>query len=293
MSVHRQPSARQPLPGAAAHPVTPSRDHAESRRSKETQRLLSEATNVDPDTRRSLLERVVLLNKEIADSVAGRFVNRGIELDDLRQVAYLALINAAHRYDPARGTDFLSFAVPTMRGEIQRHFRDTGWAVRPSRRAQELHSQLITLRPKLAQDLGREPDTEQIAACLDVDRALVEEVLAMDRCRYYSPLSLDADYTDGSGAPSTRPLSEYIGTDQTELTRIEGRATIAPLIARLQPRERLILRLRFFDDWSQQRIAERLGISQMQVSRQLRTILTKLRDQAAFDNDPAERRVSA
>lgn len=294
MSVHRQSATRPPL--HRARPAQPLCDSAKSRRDEETQRLLSEAINVDADTRRNLLERVFLLNKEVADSVAGRFANRGIEPDDLQQVAYLALISAAHRYDSARGTDFLSFAVPTMRGAIQRHFRDTGWTVRPSRRAQELHTQLITLRPKLAQQLGREPGAEHIAECLGVDRSLVEEVLAMDRCRYYSPLSLDAGYpdsSDSSGTPSNRRLSDYIGAEQTDLARIEGRATIAPLIARLEPRERLILRLRFFDDWSQQRIGERLGISQMQVSRLLRTILTKLHDQAVSDSDLVEPGVSA
>jgi RNA polymerase sigma-B factor len=250
-------------------------------RAVRTKRLLSKASAVGPARRQHLLENAVLVNREVAAAIARRYVNRGVDVEDLEQVAYLGLVNAARRFDPDRGTDFLSFAVPTIRGEIQRYFRDNSWAIRPSRPLQDLHTQLLSVRPALTQELGRPPTSAELARRLGVSRATIEEVLAMDSSRYYSPLSLDA----GAGEPgssdlsSNRPLVDRLGTEDAELRRIDALITVLPALATLSTRERLILKLRFVDGWSQQRIGEHIGVSQMQVSRLLRSILANLRTQ--------------
>ncbi len=253
------------------------RDHA---RAVRTKRLFSKASAAGHLRRQRLLESVVLVNREVAGAIARRYVNRGVEVDDLEQVAYLGLVNAARRFDPDRGTDFLAFAVPTIRGEIQRYFRDNAWAIRPSRPLQDLHTQLLTVRPALTQELGRPPSTAELAGRLGVPCTAIEEVQAMDSARYYSPLSLESGAND-PGAPSgaIRPLVDRLGTEDGELRRIDALATVLPALAVLSARERLILKLRFVDDWSQQRIGDHIGVSQMQVSRLLHTILATLKAQ--------------
>ena len=256
--------------------VRPS-DHA---RAVRTRRLLCKASTAGHTRRQRLLEHVVLLNREVAGAIARRYVNRGVEVDDLEQVAYVGLVNAARRFDPDRGTDFLSFAVPTIRGEIQRYFRDNSWVIRPSRPLQDLHTQLLNVRPAMTQELGRPPSTAELAMRLGVSRATIEEVLAMDSARYYSPLSLEAGSSEpGASSGAVRPLVDRLGTEDAELRRIDALTTVLPALATLTGRERLILKLRFVDDWSQQRIGDYIGVSQMQVSRLLRSILDNLRTQ--------------
>jgi RNA polymerase sigma-B factor len=221
----------------------------------------------------------VLVNREVAEAVAHRYANRGVGTEDLEQVAYLGLVKAARRFDPGRGTDFLSFAVPTIRGEIQRYFRDNSWAIRPSRRLQELHTQLRIVGPALTQELGRPPSSADLARRLGVSRAAIEETQAMASARYYSPLSLDGGANDSGtsdGSP-TRSLVDCLGAEDPELDRVETLATVRPALTDLNPRQRLILNLRFIDGWSQQRIGGDIGVSQMQVSRLLHSTLAQLR----------------
>jgi RNA polymerase sigma-B factor len=248
-------------------------------RAVRTRRLLSKASSVGGVRRQRLLQSVVLVNREVAEAVAHRYANRGVGTEDLEQVAYLGLVKAARRFDPGRGTDFLSFAVPTIRGEIQRYFRDNSWAIRPSRRLQELHTQLRIVGPALTQELGQPPSSADLARHLGVSRAAIEQVQAMANARYYSPLSLDGGRGD-SGSPDgplTRPLADCLGAEDPELDRIETLATVRPALTDLNPRQRLILKLRFIDGWSQQQIGEHIGVSQMQVSRLLHSILAQLR----------------
>jgi RNA polymerase sigma-B factor len=253
-------------------------------RAHRTKRLLSKASTAGHIRRQRLLEDVVLVNRDVAGAIARRYVNRGVDVDDLEQVAYVGLVNAARRFDPDRGTEFLSFAVPTIRGEIQRYFRDNSWAIRPSRPLQDLHTQLLSVRPALTQELGRPPTSADLAERIGVSLETIEEVQAMDSARYYAPLSLDATSNDAGssdGSP-TRPLVDRLGTEDAELNRIEALTTVLPALATLTTRERQILKLRFVDEWSQQRIGEHIGVSQMQVSRLLGSILAQLRTQLSI-----------
>jgi RNA polymerase sigma-B factor len=248
-------------------------------RAVRTRRLLSRASAVSGVRRQRLLQSVVLVNREVAEAVARRFANRGVSTEDLNQVAYLGLLKAARRFDPDRGPDFLSFAVPTIRGEIRRYFRDNTWAIRPSRRLQELHTQLRIVGPALTQELGRSPSSAELARRLGVSRAAIDETQAIATARYYSPLSLDSGHTDPAtpGGSPTRPLTDILGAEDPELDRVEALATIRLALTDLNPRQRLILELSYIDGWSQQRIGEHIGVSQMQVSRLLHSILTQLR----------------
>jgi RNA polymerase sigma-B factor len=248
-------------------------------RAVRTRRLLAKASTVGGVRRQRLLQSVVLVNREVAEAVAHRYANRGVGTEDLEQVAYLGLIKAARRFDPDRGTDFLSFAVPTIRGEIQRYFRDNSWAIRPSRRLQELHTQLRIVGPALTQQLGRPPSSADLAGHLGVSRAAIDETQAIASARYYSPLSLDGgphDSATSDGSP-TRSLINCLGAEDTQLDRVEILATVRLALTDLNPRQRLILKLRFIDGLSQQQIGEHIGVSQMQVSRLLHSLLAQLR----------------
>ena len=270
-------SSDGPAPGRTVY-----RSAADAERGRRTQELLIEAAATDGDERTGLLQQVVLLNRSIADALARRYADRGADPDDLNQIAYLALVMAANRFDPHRGFDFLAFAVPTIRGEIQRHFRDSAWAIRPTRQLQELHTELISLQPAMTQELGRVPTTAELAERLEVAPDKLNEVRAVDNAGFYSPLSLDAAVQEtGERRTAKRRLTDYIGAEDSGMDRVEARSMVVPAIAGLDERQRLVLRLRFYDELSQKRIGERIGVSQMQVSRILQSIFADLRKSLA------------
>lgn len=245
---------------------------ARGRRLQLTAELLSRAAET-PDAleRQRLLDEAVVLNLCVASSIAGRYRNRGIPEEDLEQVAHLALVKAARGYDPSAGHDFLSYAVPTIRGEVKRHFRDHGWSVRPPRRVQELQARISGAEGQLTAALGRSPRPTEIAAHLDESVDAVSEALATDGC--FTPTSLDRPV----GEDADLPLGELIGSDETGQGAVEARVVLAPVVRDLPDRDRRILMLRFFRGWTQQEIAEDIGVTQMQVSRLLSRILTDLR----------------
>ncbi len=210
-------------------------------------------------------------NMGVATAIAGRYRTRGIATEDLQQVAYLALVKAAHGYDPEVGHDFLSYAVPTIRGEIKRHFRDLGWMVRPPRRVQELQARISTADAELSQWLGRSPRPSEIAARLGEDPDDVNEALATVGC--FTPSSLDRP----AGEDGTMTISDLLGGEEVALGAVEARAMLAPVVRRLSERDRRILLLRFFRGCTQQEIAEDIGVTQMQVSRLLTRIMSDLR----------------
>ena len=217
-------------------------------------------------------DELVVSHLRLALHLARRFANRGVPLDDLEQVASLGLLHAIDRYDPTRGIEFSSFATPTITGELKRHFRDKGWSVRVPRRIQELHVRLNTLVPELAQDLGRSPTISELARAA---RATDEEVLeAMEAAQAYRPRPLAA-----AGSEPDDP-GEGAAVDDVELAAAEDRLLADELLSLLAPRDQLLLRLRFLEEMSQQQIAERLGVSQMHVSRSLRRCLDELRRRA-------------
>ena len=222
----------------------------------------------------ALREELVTAHVGLAEYLARRFANRGEPLDDLVQVASLGLLKAVDRFDPERGLEFSTYATPTIVGELKRHFRDKGWAVRVPRRVQELHLRLGTLVSTLSQNLGRSPTIGEIAQAASASE---EEVLeAIEAGHAYRFTSLDA----APGNEDESALSAQLGEDDQALVDSEHRMALSPLIAQFPPRERKILHLRFFEGLTQSEIAERLGISQMHVSRLLARSLAQLREAA-------------
>jgi RNA polymerase sigma-B factor len=245
-------------------------------RRRETTRLFDEASSTQgsKQKREELIEQVILVNTGVARSIARRYVGRGIPLEDLEQVAYLALVRAARKFDGDKADDFLTYAVPTIRGEIKRHFRDLGWTVRPPRRIQELQTSVLRVRETLRDVSGRMPSAAEIAAELGVEESDVVEALTAEGC--FTPLSLDAPVT--SGEPDAASLGDLLPDFDADLSAAEARALLAPALSRLTEREQLIVRLRFVEDLTQAEIGERIGVTQMQVSRLLGGILAKLRE---------------
>ncbi|MDT0182796.1 sigma-70 family RNA polymerase sigma factor [Microbacterium sp. ARD31] len=221
--------------------------------------------------RHAPVEVLIEDNLALARSMAARYRNRGIDLDDLEQVALLGLTKAAQRFDPDAGHDFLSYAVPTIRGELRRHFRDAGWMVRPPRRVQDLQARIATAQRELEAELGRSPRPSEVARQLDEGIDDVVEALSADGC--FTPTSLDGTVGDG-----TSTLGDLLGADDRAMESAEARVVLDPVVRTLSERDRRIVRLRFFDECTQQEIAEDIGLTQAQVSRVLTRILADLRE---------------
>ncbi|MFE9578076.1 RNA polymerase sigma factor SigF [Nocardia sp. NPDC006044] len=213
----------------------------------------------------------------LADHIARRYTGRGEQYEDLYQVACLGLVAAIDRFDPARGTPFTAFAVPTIMGEVRRYFRDHGWAVRVPRRTKEIQLTLAPAVEALCHRLTRMPTAVEIAVELGVD--LLEVTQAMLAANGYTSDSLDTSVHE-SDSDFALSVADTYGTVDPSYQLTEEALTIAPLLDELPPRERLILHLRFFGGQTQAQIAERLGVSQMQISRILSRTLTQLREQA-------------
>jgi len=222
-------------------------------------------------------DRLVAAHLGLAEYLARRFANRGEPLDDLVQVASLGLLKAVGRFDPSRGVAFSTYATHTIVGELKRHFRDKGWAVRAPRRMQELYLRLGSVVATLGQELGRSPTIAELAAEVEVSE---EEVLeALEAGQAYRFASLDAPVA-GETDDDSDTLGGRLGAEDRGIDDVEQRATLGPLLAELPERERLILRLRFFEGLTQSEIAARLGISQMHVSRLLARSVAFLRARA-------------
>jgi RNA polymerase sigma-B factor len=213
----------------------------------------------------------------LADHIARRFEGRGEARDDLVQVARVGLVNAVARFDVDTGSDFVSFAVPTIMGEVRRHFRDNSWSVKVPRRLKELHLRLGAATADLSQRLGRAPTASELAGELDMDRTEVIEGLVAGSS--YNTLSIDSGGSSGSGDDEARAIADTLGDVDAGLERIENREALRPLLDGLPERERTVLVLRFFESMTQTQIAERVGISQMHVSRLLAKSLARLRDE--------------
>lgn len=238
-----------------------------------TARALSAIAQTSSERRRQeLLDYVVRINMGVARTVAGRYFHRGIDEDDLIQVAYMALTRAARDFDAGRHQDFLSYAVPTIRGELKKHFRDRGWMVRPPRRIQEAQGQIARAESTLWQQLGRSPKPTEIADYLALPLDEVIEAMAADGC--FTPASLDRPVDSLNGAGS---LGDLLGDSDEGQLAAEARAILAPVVPRLTERDRRILYLRFFEERTQEQIGEEIGVTQMQVSRLLNRILRDLR----------------
>jgi RNA polymerase sigma-B factor len=232
----------------------------------------------DLSAREQLIEQYMSLVR----SLARRYSYRGEQLEDLVQIGAIGLIKAIDRFDLDRGVELTTYATPNIIGEIKRHFRDKGWAVRVPRGLQELNVQLSKLVESLTVEHGRSPTIPELAKAAGVEE---EEVLeALESGRAYSSLSLSSGGTQDNGE-ELDPL-ESIGTEEHQYEVSEDRAVLAPGFRVLDARERMILHLRFFEGLTQSQIAQQVGISQMHVSRLIRRSLEKIREEINADEAP-------
>ncbi|MFJ4095733.1 RNA polymerase sigma factor SigF [Kitasatospora sp. NPDC089913] len=232
---------------------------------------------------------IIELNMPLVRFIAGRFRHRPEDMDDILQVGTVGLIKAVDGYDPGRGVEFVTYAIPTIAGEIKRFFRDTSWPVRVPRRMQECYLAVARGSDRLEQELGRLPHPEEIAEALDLD---VDEVVeGLIAGRVYRPNSLDAPReqdTDESGSA----LLDRLGSCDPGIELADFRTAVRPLLRQLPRREQTVLEMRFWEDRTQSEIAARIGVSQMHVSRLLSATLAHLREQlddrdaAGWSDDP-------
>ena len=230
----------------------------------------------DLDARDQLIARTMPLVRLLAY----RYASRGEPLDDLVQVGAIGLIKAIDRFDVNRGVELTTYATPNIIGEIKRHFRDKGWAVRVPRGLQELNVQLSKLMEQLTVQLSRSPTIPELAKAAGVEEELVLE--ALESGRAYTALSLSVG---GGGDDDDIDPLDSLGTEELQYAVSEDRAVLAPGFRALDERERMILQLRFFDGLTQSQIAQQVGISQMHVSRLIRRSLEKIRETIAADGE--------
>jgi RNA polymerase sigma-B factor len=234
--------------------------------------LFAQTRAGDERAREELVERYLPLARRLAR----RYQRSEEPLEDLTQVASLGLLKAVDRYDTTRDTAFSSFAVPTILGELRRHFRDRTWSVRVPRELQELTLRVDKTASALSSEHGRAPTVGEIAAAMGVSEERVLE--ALQAAGAYRAGSLDAPRS-GTGEDSAgESVADAIGVQESGFERAEERATLEPMFARITERERLVLTLRFAEDLTQAEIGERIGVSQMQVSRLIRHALARLRE---------------
>ncbi|WP_433447849.1 SigB/SigF/SigG family RNA polymerase sigma factor [Streptomyces sp. CA-142005] len=267
---------------AAAAPARRSHDDA-----PDTAQLFTRLAELDDGPERDAVrDELVAAWLPMAHRIAGRFRDRGESVEDLRQVAALGLVKAVDRFDPSRGA-FESYAVPTITGEVKRHFRDRMWALRVPRRVQELRNRVRVARRELAQHPG---SPEPTLAALAAHTGLTEEEVGagLEALESFSTLSLDAELSTGDDGYS---LADTLGATDTSYDVVVDREAAKEGLRRLPERERAILYMRFFEDMTQSRIADRLGISQMHVSRLISRSCARVRDEAmgrrACGADPA------
>jgi RNA polymerase sigma-B factor len=245
---------------------------ADRARTRELFAELAATPGIDPSHRR-IRDQLVEMHLPLVEYLARRFRNRGEPLDDLVQVATIGLIKSIDRFDLDRGVEFSTYATPTIVGEIKRHFRDKGWAIRVPRRLQEMKLSLNKATAELSQRNGRAPTVAELARYLDLTD---DEVLeGLESANAYSAISLDAPDIADDDSPA---VSDSLGAHDEALEGVVYRESLKPLLERLPPREKNILMLRFFANMTQSQIATDLGISQMHVSRLLARTLAELRE---------------
>src|SRR3954466_15541101 len=232
--------------------------------------------------RERAVEQLVLLYLDLCTSMARHYDGRGIEHDDLVQVARLALVKAIRRYEPGHAPSFAAYAVPTISGELKRWFRDRGWVVRPPRRLQELRATVQAVRAQLEQELGATPTDADLAEAVG---ATVEEVREVaSAATGFRPLSLDCSPSDDE-----RPgLAAFLAADDEEMQGADDRVCLAEALTELDDDERELLLMRYVEGMTQREIGEARGVSQMQVSRTLRRITLRLHDHLVDHADTSE-----
>ena len=238
-----------------------------------------------PDEADQVIEQIVHLYLDLCSTMAGRYEGRGIEHDDLVQVACLALVKAVRRYEPGHAPTFAAYAVPTISGELKRWFRDRGWVVRPPRRLQELRANLQTVRAALEQELGRTPTDAELAAAVGATVDEIREVATV--ATGFRPLSLDCGPSDHERSG----LAMFLAHTDADLESADDRLCLSAALTELDDDERELLLLRYVEGLTQREIGAARGVSQMQVSRALRRITVQLHErlvERAADERPPE-----
>ncbi|OEJ28456.1 RNA polymerase subunit sigma [Streptomyces agglomeratus] len=236
--------------------------------------VLEEGTHEYQYARNTLVE----MNLSLVHFSARRFRNRGSgEMEDIIQVGTIGLIKAIDRFDLSREVEFTSFALPYIIGEIKRFFRDTTWAVHVPRRLQELRTELAKAKEHLAVDLGRDPTVKELAAHLKLSEEEIIEGIIASNGYVAGSLETPNDSGDNAGSDSARSFADVLGEPDPAMETVEDLHTLAPLLDRLDARERSLIEMRFGEELTQSQIGARLGISQMQVSRLLSRTIAKLR----------------
>jgi RNA polymerase sigma-B factor len=231
------------------------------------------ACPMDDPSRRLLRDRAIEAWVPMAERLARRYAGRGESLDDLVQVATLGLIKAVDRYDPERGDGFLGYAIPTIVGEIRRHFRDRGWMIRVPRRLQEMRMAIGEANTRITQLLGHAPSVAEVAACLEVSEEAVLE--GLEGAQAYRATSFSTPSRSDGGLE----VGDTLGADDYGYALAELHLALGSALTLLNERERRILTMRFYGNQTQCQIATQIGVSQMQVSRLLAAALAKLRTQ--------------
>ena len=275
---HLRPA--EAVAGSVPHPAAPVSAAVDDRRRalELTKRRSAELFVVLEDQdcaaerRSATRDALVELHLPLVEHCARRFRNRGEPYEDLVQVGTIGLIKSVDRFETTRGVEFSTYATPTILGEIKRHFRDKGWAIRVPRRLQELRMQIGTATAQLSQDLGRSPTPRELAEAIGC--SMEEVVEGLESGHAYATLSLDAGEQSEDGGSS---MLDTLGEEDLHLERVEIRESLKPLLEQLDPREKRILLLRFFKNMTQSQIAEEIGVSQMHVSRLLSRTLEQLR----------------
>ncbi len=257
-------------------PVLAELQVSRAERSRRTAALLADAQACDDaEERARLLDEVIVLNRCVAEAVANRYRGRGVPVEDLHQSAYEGLVKAVHRFDPTVRPDLLTYAVPTIRGEVQRWFRDKGWMVRPPRRVQELQWRVNGSIERLSAATGHPPTDKELSDDLGCSVSELRETIDAFGC--FRPPSLDRTLRDSSGMT----VGDLLVYDNDDESTVDDRLDLAAALPVLSDRDRTILYLRFFEDWTQAEIGRRLGVTQIQVSRLLERILRNLRAELA------------
>jgi RNA polymerase sigma-B factor len=237
--------------------------------------LLRQASDTGGTRRAELLCQAIVQGTAMARSLALRYDGRGVEREELFQVAYVGLVKAVQGYRPGPETDFRSYALPTIRGELKRHFRDNAWTVRPPRRIQNLQASINAVEGELAARLHRWPTEQELADRIGVPVGDVRDALRAYGC--FHTISLDAPVSSGS----TTSLGSAVADQENTFALVDQLETLRPAVENLAARDKLILRRRMVDHWSQAEIAAEIGVSQMQVSRLLRRIMSDLQSALA------------
>ncbi|MDF3302251.1 RNA polymerase sigma factor SigF [Streptomyces tropicalis] len=268
------PAAAAPDLPAEPAPVPPAAEDIDTRTLSRSLFLRLATLSEDSPERAYVRDTLIELNLPLVRYAAARFRSRNEPMEDIVQVGTIGLIKAIDRFDCERGVEFPTFAMPTVVGEIKRFFRDTSWSVRVPRRLQELRLALTKAGDELSQKLDRSPTVAELAAVLGVSEEDVVDGLAVGNA--YTASSLDSPAPEDDGGEGS--LADRLGYEDTALEGVEYRESLKPLLAKLPPRERQIIMLRFFANMTQSQIGEEVGISQMHVSRLLTRTLAQLRE---------------